>query len=178
MIGTPGRGRSRCAGGMTLVELLIGVVILLVVTGALFGAVTQQTTLNEHSRNMSWAMLDADRIMERLRQLNTGCATPTALASGLPAAECGGAACASWDAWLAAGGGGKNMPELMVVSTPTPGTDPLSVTVAVCWRHRDRTIGECNWNGAVLTANPGAGGNPNVTESPAMLSTMITCRPS
>jgi hypothetical protein len=85
---------------------------------------------------------------------------------------------AGWDAWLAdpsaAGGGGKSIQpnpaanELVVVSTQ--GVVPLTVVVAVCWRHRERVIGECTWNGAALAANPG------VTESPAMLSTVMMCR--
>jgi hypothetical protein len=61
--------------------------------------------------------------------------------------------------------------------------DPMRVTVAVCWRHRNRTIGECNFNSVtnVLSAgDPSGGSGPHkvngVVESPAMLTTLITCR--
>ena len=63
----------------------------------------------------------------------------------------------------------------LVVVKPS-GTNPLTITVAVCWRHRNRIVGECTWNGAALDAIPGAGGNLQVTESPAMLTTFMTCR--
>lgn len=57
--------------------------------------------------------------------------------------------------------------------------DPLRVTVSVCWRHRERTIGECGWNGAALipddTLNV-AGDTASVIDSPAMLTTLVTCR--
>lgn len=57
--------------------------------------------------------------------------------------------------------------------------DPIRVTVAVCWRHRQRTIGECRWDGAALipddTLNV-AGDTASVIDSPAMLTTLVTCR--
>ena len=52
--------------------------------------------------------------------------------------------------------------------------DPLRITVSVCWRHRARTIGECSWNGGGLLANDANG--DGVIESPAMLTTLVTCR--
>ena len=52
--------------------------------------------------------------------------------------------------------------------------DPLRVTVAVCWRHRNRVIGECAWDGAVLSADDADG--DGIVESPAMLTTLVTCR--
>ena len=173
--------------GFTLVELLVGVVILIMAITALLGAFIGQTVLNEHHRNLSWAMNDARQVMERLRQLNIGCGTPTALASALPVAECGGAACASWDAWVASasGGGGKSIQptpavnELVTVSNPNPGGDPLQVAVAVCWRHRNRTFGECTWSGVALSASDGSNGfaADGIIQSPAALSTFLTCRP-
>ena len=167
--------RCRTQSGLTFVELLIGAFILLVGIAAMFGAFASQTSLNEHTRNHTWAMEDASRVMERLRQQNTGagCLAPSVTPP---------AGFASWDAWLASpaaiGGGGKSVQptpatnELIVVSSS--GSDPLNVTVAVCWISRTRVIGECTWNGPVLTPND-ADGNGTIT-SPTMLSTMLSCR--
>ena len=164
-------------GGLTLIELMIGAAILVIAMVSLLGAFMAQMTFNEHSRNHALATNDATRVMEQLRRQNSGasCTSPSAAAPG---------GFASWDAWLADtsanGGGGKSVQpnpaanELVVVTSS--GNEPLTVTAAVCWRERSRTIGECTWNGASLAANPGAGGNPAVTESPAMLSTFMTCR--
>lgn len=164
-------------GGLTLVELILGATVLAVAIVTLLGAFLGQLTMNEHARHLAWAANDASRVMEQLRRQNSGgaCTVPSANPPG---------GFASWDAWLsdttASGGGGKSIQPTpatneLVVVTPS-GTDPLTVTVAVCWRHRTRTLGECTWNGAALAANPGAGGNLLVTESPAMLSTFMTCR--
>jgi hypothetical protein len=162
---------------LSLAELLVGVGILLGAILTLLASLAGQLTVNEHARNLSWATHDATRVLERLRRQNSEgvCAVVNvAPPTGFP----------SWDAWLADasanGGGGKSMPpnplmnELVVV-TPV-GVDPVAVTVAACWRHRGRVVGECIWDGATLTPNPGAGGDPLVTESPASLSTLITCR--
>jgi prepilin-type N-terminal cleavage/methylation domain-containing protein len=168
------RGPQR---GFTLVELLIGATILVIGVVAMLGAVVSQVTLNEQARNLSWALNDANRVMERLRQQNTGsgCATPSAAApTGF----------ASWNVWLAAanGGGGKSIQpdpatnELIVLTTS--GTDPLTMTVAVCWRHRNRVLGECSWAAGVLTPNEGlvVANETIAIDSPAMLSTVMTCR--
>ena len=169
--------RERASRALTFVEILVGTVILAVAIVGLLGAFWWQIALNEHSRNRAWAINDASRVMEQLRRQNSGggCATPSTTPSG---------GFASWDAWLADttvnGGGGKSVQpdpavnELLVVTSS--GADPLTVTVAVCWRHRDRVWGECTWNGAALSPSPGLGGDPAVTESPAMLSTLVTCR--
>ena len=163
--------------GLTLVELIIVAAILGIGIAALVGAFVSQMALNEHARNMAWAMNDANRVMERLRQLNTNCDTPAASAPS----ECGDgtAACADWDDWLeSTTAGGKNLQpnpatnELIVPTTS--GNDPLQVTIAVCWRHRSRTVGECTWDGTQLTSSDADG--DGVIESPAMLSTLMTCR--
>lgn len=57
--------------------------------------------------------------------------------------------------------------------------DPIRVTVAVCWRHRNRTIGQCRWSGGTLVPDssvPFPNDTTNVIESPAMLTTIVTCR--
>ncbi len=175
--------------GFTLVELMVGAMILATAIAALLGAFVGQVTLNEHSRNLAWATNDASRVMEQLRRQNSNCA-PAAPSSAAPAGF------ASWDAWLASaaagGGGGKSLQpdpannELVVITCRNAantanclaGNDPIRMTVAVCWRHRERIIGECEPDGAGLKKDPDRdpGGDNNVTESPAMLSTFITCR--
>ena len=56
--------------------------------------------------------------------------------------------------------------------------DPIRVTVAVCWRHRNRNIGQCSGTGPLTPDDsvPFPNNTPNVIESPAMLTTIITCR--
>ena len=171
------RPAARSTRGLTLVELVLGAGMLVIAFTGLLQAWLSQLTLNEHARYLSWAVNDADRVMERIHQLNANaaCSVPTVAPP---------AGFATWDAWLADttanGGGGKSIQsspavnELIVPSTS--GTDPIQVTIAVCWRNRGRTLGECTWNGAALSPNPGAGGDPAVTESPAMLSTLVGCR--
>lgn len=168
---------ARLARGLTLVELVLGGGMLVVAFTGLLQAWLSQLTLSEHSRYLSWAVNDADRVMERIHQQNAvaTCSVPTVTPP---------VGFASWDAWLAdttaGGGGGKSIQpnpavnELIVPSIS--GTDPIQVSIAVCWRNRGRTLGECTWNGAALSPNPAAGGNPAVTESPAMLSTLVSCR--
>jgi len=158
---------------------MIGVTILVIGIVAMLGAVVSQVTLNEQARNLSWALNDAQRVMERIRQQNSGsgCTTPsTAAPSGFT----------SWDAWLAdtsaSGGGGKSIQptpttnELIVLTTS--GTDPLTITVAVCWRHRNRVLGECRWTGSALIADESlvVANDTSAIDSPAMLSTLMTCR--
>jgi hypothetical protein len=157
---------------MTLIELLIGSAAVAAAAVAFVTAMTHQTLLIEHARNVSWATLDASRVMERLRLQNT---------AGVCLGVAPPAGFASWDAWLQAdvaggGGGGKIIQpdptnnERVVVNPPV-GVDPLSVTVAVCWRHRNRIIGTCVPNGAALADDPD--GN---TGSPVLLTSQITCR--
>ena len=165
--------------GMTLVELLIGAVVLVVAILSLLGVSVGQAQLNEHARNLSWAISDAGRVVEEMRRINSGagCTTPSAASPG---------GSVSWNAWLAGPGGGKSL-ELTglpaesresVAVSQTGGPDPLQMTVAICWRHRNRTFGECTWNGATLTPQQGANNFPNDTifQSQAMIATEMTCR--
>ena len=159
--------------GLTFVELLVGMSLLTIALMALFGVFTGTSTLNEHARDRAWAMDDANRVMERLRQQNAGCNQPAAASP---------AGFGNWDAWLAssaaAGGGGKtlqpnpNVNELVTLSAS--GTDPLGVTVSICWRSRNRVYGECRWTGTQLAASDANG--DGIISSPAMLFTLITCR--
>jgi len=194
--------------GMTMVELLLSVALLAVAMAAIVGGYLGQQTLNEHARNLTLAVQDADRVIEEMRDQNKQCnATPTAKPPG---------AFTDWDAWMktvpvavpplpADGGGPKNLAsspeanERIVVTCqgtdavgalqncpatqmgtewqvagPAGTLNPLRITVAVCWRHRGRTIGECAWDGIKLSPTDSNGNG--VIESPAMLTTLVTCR--
>lgn len=165
--------------GFTLVELLIAITLLVIGIVTMLGFLTSQFALNAQARNTSWALNDATRVMERIRQLNSGagCAAPSAVAP---------AGFADWNAWLAdssaLGGGGKSVQpdpdtnELIAVGTA--GTDPLTVTVSVCWRQRGRTVGECAWDGTALAADESLAmaNDTGAIDSPAMLATVMTCR--
>jgi len=163
---------------MTLVEFLIGAVVLVVAIVSLLGLSVGQAGLNEHARNLSWAISDASRVMEELRRLNSGaaCAAPTVTPQGV----------ATWNEWLAGPGGGKSLEAAglpaqsleFVALSSAGGPDPLQMTVAICWRHRNRVFGECVWNGTALVPQQGANGFPNdgVVQSQAMVATEMTCR--
>ena len=191
--------RLRRAAGFTLIEVLLGAFVMLVAIGAILGALLGQQVLNEHARNLSLAIQDANRVIERIRQNNQGCNSPTTdWKAGAPAPVCTGAPVTptSWDDWLQRCGGGKSLlpttPELVWATCqdsagnpPFPDcattgvTNPIRVTVAVCWRHRGRTIGECDPNNAALVPLDGGNGpnnSPGIIESPAMLTTLVTCR--
>lgn len=199
----------RATQGLTLIEVLLGALTLLIAIGAILGAYVGQVTLNEHARNLSLAVHDANRVIEQMRQLNVCDGNPTAVSPN-----------GTWDAWMNGTNGGapksidnpdRDNEEFIAVTctdrdggtlstdycatstsppsalpaqvgdgewtpagTATQQLDPIRVTVAVCWRHRKRTIGECNWNGTSLSASDTNGNG--VIESPAMLTTLITCR--
>lgn len=203
----------RRAAGFTLIEMVLAALTLLIAFGAILGAYFGQLTLNEHARNLSLAVHDANRVIEQMRRNNVACGSlPTARAfAGNPSVFFN-----NWDAWLAEtlvnnGGGGKSLgaatERIFVtcqdrdggnadadycnaaqVATGVNGEwrsyalsmnhDPLRVTVAVCWRHRNRVIGQCTWNGATLTQDDTVQPDPTpgVIESPAMLTTLVTCR--
>ena len=173
---TDGARVRRSEAGLTLVEMVSGAAVLAMAIVSVLMAFLSQTALNEHSRNLYLATNDASRVLEQLQQQN-GAGVCTVINVAAPVGY------ASWDAWLGAvgGGGGKSVPpnpateELIVVTPAVPtGADPLEVTVSTCWRHRQRILGECTWNGAQLTASD-LDGNGIIT-SPATLSTFVTCR--
>lgn len=93
--------RRRPAAGFTLVEIMLGAAIMAIALVALLGAFFGQAYLNEHARNLTAAMNDATRIMERVRQQNEGtsCTTPSARP---PTGE-------SWNAWLNTQAPGKSV---------------------------------------------------------------------
>lgn len=186
--------RSNHCWGFTLAEVVLGVVVLAIAAAAILGAYIGQVTLNEHARNLSLAMQDANRVIERIRQENVGCGQEPTV--NPPNAR------PSWDAWLRNEGGGLtlvNADEQIVVTCqhragapycadaqmgtewhpagPAGTENPLRVTVAVCWRHRGRIIGECSGAGALAgDAALAAGATAGVVDSPAMLTTLVSCR--
>lgn len=198
-------GRS-AAAGLTLIEVLLGVLTLVIALTAILGAYLGQITLNEHARNLSLAVHDANRVIERIRRSNSNLDCATTPPRATPPVG------TSWDLWLenttANGGQGKspNITEEIAVTcqdrdgnnycgrggganaqvaqewASVPGTtthNPLRITVSVCWRHRGRTIGECTWNGAALTPSDAvaiSNDTLNVIDSPVMLTTLVTCR--
>ena len=187
-----GGGLQRCSAGFTLMEVLLGGMVLAVAISAILGAYIGQVTLNEHARNLSLAINDASRVVEQIRQRNSPCAgaTPSSNFPAWTAANptCTGAApTTSWDDWLQRCDGGKSVPptplsneRILLTCQNVAGTaacgaseDPLRLTVAVCWRHRGRTIGECTPAGALVQSDLDGDG---VFESPAMLTTLVTCR--
>ena len=178
--------KQRFCHGFTLAEVVLGGTVLAIAVAAILGAYVGQVTLNEHARNLSLAIQDANRVIEQIRQQTVGCGTtPDASAPGG----------AGWDTWLTNNGGKSIQPnpannELVVVTCQASGggvavpactgPNPIRVTAAVCWRHRGRIIGECATNGVALQAQQDAGNgpknDPDVIESSAMLTTLVTCR--
>ena len=194
--------------GVTLVEAVFASLTLLVAFTALLGVILGQMTMNEHARNLTLAVHDANRVLEQIRQDNVSCTTPEVNPTNLSGAP------TSWDAWLQAQGKSLSaLNEQILVtclrqnpSAPpvnpgdycgmggtaqigsgewrvNPGTtsfDPIQLTVSVCWRHRGRVLGECQWNGAALLPADGGGSGPSsltgIIESPASLTTLVTCR--
>jgi type II secretory pathway pseudopilin PulG len=171
--------------------VLIGVAILAMAATAFLGAFLGQMVLAEHARNLTWAVNDATRVMEQLRLQNTS-PNCTAVPSTVMLTTCAGEVIASWDQWLQVCALGKSIQpnpatgELIVVTCQNsagtaaclPTDDPIRVTVSVCWRHRNRTLGECAWDGTTLTSLDGSNGFAanGVIESPATLATLMTCR--
>lgn len=187
---------------MTLVEVLLAIVVLVVAISAILGAYVGQQTLNEHARNLTLATQDAERVIEQLRSNNAQCNIPTAATAGgwnawldaqvpaksvpNPDANAGErivVTCQDQDGGvLSTDYCGRNAPTPQVATeewtfqAASTAFNPVRVTVAVCWRHRGRTIGECAWDGASLTPSDSGTGVVGVIESPAMLTTLVTCR--
>jgi len=186
------------SSAFTLIEVVLGGMVIAIAIAAILGAYVGQVTLNEHARNLSLAIQDANRVVEQIRLQTSGCGSDLTANPPLPNIIPGGGQ-ASWDAWLTNIGGNKSIQpagsEVIIVTcqrqdggqqcsaAQAPGSflangaaqDPMRITVAVCWRHRGRVIGECN---AALAAADGTApfAANNMIESPAMITTLVTCR--
>lgn len=183
------------SNGFTLAEVVLGGTVLAVAIAAILGAYVGQVTLNEHARNLSLAIQDANRVIEQIRQDTASCTAPDVNAPLLAGVVDGN----DWNGWMNAVGksiqpnpqnnefvqvtcqsnAGGNPPPTPC-ATPAGGTDPIRVTVAVCWRHRGRIIGECLDTPTLTPGGDADGSGPHniagVVESPAMLTTLVTCR--
>ena len=192
--------------GLTFIELMLSAVTMAIILAAILGAYMSQVVLDEHSRNLMFAMQDANRVMEGIRAQQAGScgAVPPNSVATVPACAVPGTN--AWDAWLQNCGGGKTIPpdpvngERIVVTcrdnanfanycgagqvspgewkTGAPSSYPtLEITVAVCWRHRGRTIGECSPAGALVASDASDTDADGVIESPATLTTTLACPP-
>ncbi len=189
--------------------MILGAVILGAVIVAVLGAYVWQMTLNEHSRYLLLTVQDANRVIERIRQQNVGGASPTivppvgtswdawladtgalggggkslrpnaneerivvtCLRRGAPTPPANPADYCGDDDQVGAGE--------WRVRTDNTDYDPLQITVAVCWRNRSRVVGECAWDGAILTPDDAvvvASDTAGVINPPAILTTLVTCR--
>lgn len=188
--------------GLTLVEVMIGTFTLSIIAAAILGAYMGQVTLNEYARNLSLATQDISRVIEQIRRENVGCTMPEVMPAGVTSwdawlqAQAPGktipvpaaqerivVTCSHRDgaAFGVCGNGNQVGATEWSSAAGTTNFNPLSVTVAVCWRQRGRTIGECAFNAGTGALTPADGSNgPNtavgVIESPAMITTLVTCR--
>lgn len=198
---------------MTLVELLIAISVLTIAVAAIFVAQLGQVALSDHARNLSVAIGDANRVLEEIRRQNAKCGSPSAApppsatrpswddwladtgASGgggknLPPSlnERVIVTCRSQDNTafcVKSQVGNPSSSEWHYALSPLSGapSDPMRVTVAVCWSDRGRIFGECKWsagNAPPLVpddnlAYPGGSDTPNVIDSLAMSTTLVTC---
>ena len=192
---------------MSLVEILIAVLVLAIAIAAILGAQLAQLALSEHARNIQLAIGDANRVLEEIRKQHTHCAIPSAVPPG------GQTSWNAWLLNAGAGGGinlALNLNELVVVTcrsensgvfcpkdqigsgewhyaaSPAAGgtqEDAMRITVAICWSHKGRILGECKWSPGNVPplipddtlTYPGSD-TPNVIDSPAMATTLVTCR--
>src|SRR3989338_6029530 len=113
--------------GFTLIEIMLGTSIMVIVLVAMLGSFLGQSTLNQNSRNMMAAMNDATRVMEQIRQQNTGCSIPSAV----PPANY-----TRWDDWLRAQNPGKSI-------QPSSGSSQDVELVAVTCQDGSGTFSYC-----------------------------------
>lgn len=128
--GTP-RHPSPHRGGLTLIELVLAVVVLVLAGLAVLGAYQASYHLTEVSQQMGIALKDLKDMMERIKTspFNT-------LATAFPNGVVGGGAVDQYGPIV----GGYNLPtEQITVTYPTPGTNPLEILVTVTWMNRNRT---------------------------------------
>ena len=143
--------------GFTLLELIIGSVILVVAIVGLLAAFGNCFTINEGARNLTIAMNNAQGKIEEIRNL-------------------------TFDQVAAQDGANFEIIELPdndsegIVEINTNNPNLLTVTITVCWRQKGgRIFGEdTNLNGALDTGEDTNGNN--VLDSPAQLVTLIASR--
>ena len=156
--------RERCAmkraagGGFTLIEIILAGMTLAIALAALLGAFLGQLTLNEHARNLSLAVHDANRVIEQIRQDNMNCTMPNIDPRDLAGAP------TSWNAWLQAQNPGKSIPnadrnaeeQIMVTCLRrNPSAPPLN-PADYCGTGGTAQVGPGEWrvNGGTTTFDP------------------------
>lgn len=115
----------------SLVELMVGIIILMVVLPAMLVSFFSLFILNELTEHIILASLDAQRVVEQMRSLSEDSLTSITTQN--------------WSTW-ASNNGCDNLPseQIQVVYTDINGNgdplddNPLAVTVIVSWRQRQR----------------------------------------
>jgi len=115
--------------GFTLLELIIGMVILVTAIVSLIAAYIGCFTLNQSARNLTIAINDGQTVMEEIRKTNI----PDSITSQ------------DWTTWASTNppdGGGCNRLENESITVTYPSgiaATPLQVLVTVNWKEKNRT---------------------------------------
>lgn len=114
--------------GFTILELMIGVVVLVIALVGLIAAYIGCFTLNNSARNLTIAINDAQCVIEEIRDVNIPANIVTE----------------DWTAWAAndppAGGGCNRLDNEAIAVTYPSGTEamPLEILVTVTWTEKNR----------------------------------------
>ena len=118
------RTKKRANQGLTLVEILMVMLLLIVVVVGFLGVFIVSFALGEHSRNVVVALNDASSVMEDMRNI---------VFASLPALYPDGVAVAGY----------ANLPsETVVVEYTNIGADAVTANVVVSWTERSRNFQE------------------------------------
>jgi len=130
----PGTSPRRKTGGMTLVELLLGIGVLVLSGVWLLGAYHSSLHLTETAQQTKVALNDLRDMMERIK------ATPfTRLDDDFPNGAPDGMVGAGPNRYTAVVGG-YSLPNerITVTHTPDPAADPRELVVQITWTNRGR----------------------------------------
>ncbi len=121
--------------GLTLVELLLAIVVMMVAGVWLLSAYHSSLHLNDVARQAAVALGDLNDILERVKT------TPfTQLATDFPDGAANGVVGGGPDRYGAiVGGYTLSNEQITVTHQPSPLADPRELIVQVTWTHRDRT---------------------------------------
>lgn len=149
--------QNRKNSGFTLLELMIGAVVLIVALVGLIAAYTGCFMLNEGARNLTIAINGAQDKMEEIRNLSFD-------------------QIAGQDGTNFETDGLRDSDSEGIVEVDSSNPDLLVVTVTICWRQKGgRIIGEdSNLNGNLDTGEDVNGNNQ--LDSPAQLVTLMARR--
>ena len=130
----PGTSSRRETGGMTLVELLLGIGVLVLSGVWLLGAYQSSLHLTETAQQTKVALNDLRDMMERIKT------TPfTRLDDDFPNGAPDGMVGAGPNRYAAVVGG-YSLPDerITVTHTPDPAADPRELVVQLTWTNRGR----------------------------------------